>query len=146
MKIILSLHPIIQATAILLAYYAAYLGVQRTRSLHFGQQVLFQRKQHAIIGAIALLTLLGGLFGGFIIADIAFPQKHGIGPHGMVALVMLPLLIIGIGTGYYLYVRPAKNKVLSVVHGVNNLLILLLLGFQVYSGWIIFGKVVLGDK
>lgn len=145
MKYILSLHPLIQLVGIVLAYYAGYHGLQRARSLHFDQQVTFHRQKHVIAGAAALIVLLGGLFGGFVITDLAFPEHKGIGPHGIVALVLLPLLAIGIGSGYFLYKSPKKQKILAAIHGVNNLVILLLILFQIYSGWFIFRKVILRE-
>jgi hypothetical protein len=53
MKFFLSIHPVFQFTAILLGYYAGYLGLQRTLILHFGRPSGFQRDRHALAGAAA---------------------------------------------------------------------------------------------
>ncbi|MDW7773340.1 MAG: hypothetical protein SCH71_10660 [Desulfobulbaceae bacterium] len=146
MKFILSLHPGMQLIAILLAYYAGYLGLQRARSLHFGRQVVFPRKRHALTGAIALLVLLGGFFGGFITASL-FLQGHahdGTDLHKSVALIILPLLVLGLATGYYIYKHPGKQRIFSIIHGLNNLSILILALLQIYSGWHKYQAHVLG--
>ena len=52
MTLILSIHPVAQFGAILLAFYAAYLGFQRTKSLHYNKTTQFLRKRHAIVGSI----------------------------------------------------------------------------------------------
>jgi hypothetical protein len=134
-KIILSFHPIFQALAILLAFYGAYLGLQRTRSLHFGKQgVGFQRQRHGATGAIALFMLLGGMVGGKIIASVIWQGHVDIHLHGDMVPIILPFLLIGIGTGLYLYFVPAQRKVLPAVHGINNFILLILLLVQAYSG------------
>lgn len=144
MKILLLLHPIIQLSAILLAYYAGYLGLQRTRSLHFGHRVLFQRKRHAATGAVALVVLMCGYFGGLILASAMPPGHEGGEIHEIVGTILLPLFVIGGTTGYYLYSIPKKNKTLAIIHGLNNLVILILLLVQIFSGWHILKEHVLG--
>jgi len=64
MRFILSIHPFVQFCSILLAFYAGYLGFQRTRSLHFGPRTSFKRDRHAACGTIALSALLCGWVGG----------------------------------------------------------------------------------
>lgn len=144
MKLILSLHPFGQLFGILIAYYAGYLGIQRVRSLHFGQSAVFQRQRHAIVGGIALLLLLAGFFGG-LLSSLFLHEHEGLGLHKPVAFVILPLLAVGLSTGYHLYKHPKKRKVLPAIHGVNNLILLVLLLFQIYSGWFLFQHNILGD-
>jgi hypothetical protein len=144
MKLVLSLHPVIQLTAILLAYYAGFLGAQRARSLHLGQRVPFQRQRHVLVGAAALVTLLGGFFGGLIIMALFMPAGVEAELHETVALIIFPLLLIGMATGYYLYRHPERRTVFSAIHGLNNLVILLLVLIQVYSGWHLYRTQVLG--
>lgn len=136
MKFILSIHPVFQLTAILLGCYAGYLGIQRTRSLHFGQAVRFQRNRHVLVGAVSLLTMLGGLVGGYIMAS-RFLQQHDhevMGLHENMALILLPLMVIGIVSGFFLYLKPAKRTVLPAVHALNNFILLILTVAQIYTG------------
>jgi len=145
MKFILSIHPLLQSIAILLAMYAGYLGYQRTRSLHFGHTVPFQRDRHALTGAISLISMLGGLAGGLIIASRFLEKYHGHPLHKEVAFMMLPLLVIGIFTGFYLYMDPKKRVVLPAIHGINNLILLAFALFQLFSGMEMFLGHVLGE-
>jgi len=140
MALILSIHPVLQLSAILLAYYAGYLGLQRLRSLHFGQLVPFQRERHVLAGAISLLTLLGGFAGGLIMVARFLYVEHGHGHalHKEVAFILLPFLAIGIFTGFILYLSPGKRKILPAVHGINNLIILVLVLVQIYTGLHLF--------
>jgi hypothetical protein len=146
-KVILSLHPFFQVLAIIIAFYGAFLGFQRTRNLHFGQQdVVFRRKRHALVGFIALSILLGGMAGGKIIAHIIWQEMVVINLHKGVALAILPFLLFGMVTGLYLYFSPAKRKVLPAFHAVNNAILLILLLYQAYSGMHVYLKYVLKIK
>ena len=143
-KLILTLHPFFQGLSIVLAFYAAAIGLQRTRSLHFGrQEATFYRKRHALIGGIALFMLLGGLAGGKIIAYYVWQGLVVIHLHKTMAVIILPFLLIGIGTGLYLYFKPGKRKLLPAVHGINNAILLILLLIQAYAGIIVYLKHVL---
>lgn len=143
-KLILSLHPFLQGLGILLAFYGAFLGLQRVRSLHFGQKgVVFRRKRHALIGGISLFMLLGGLAGGKIIASLIWQGLVVIERHENLALIILPFLLIGIGTGLYLYFKPGPRKVLPAIHGLNNAVLLILLLVQAYSGIHVYLRYVL---
>ncbi|MHB8809155.1 MAG: hypothetical protein ACYC9M_03985 [Desulfobulbaceae bacterium] len=135
---ILLIHPLLQLGALALAFYAAFLGLQRTRSLHFGATVKFKRNPHAGLGATSLLVLLTGMIGGLVI----FSRFRGTPPlesyHGLGGMVLLPFLLFGIFSGMYLYASPPKTKILSALHGINNLLVLLLAVFQMYSGILLY--------
>lgn len=140
--LILSIHPVVQFTAILLAYYAAYLGLQRTQSLHFGKTTEFNRERHVIVGGIALLTMLGGIAAGFVIVA-RFMQHPDIGLHEITAKTILPLLLFGLSSGFYLYLKPKKRKIMPAIHALNNLFILILVLMQIFSGWQVYLKLVL---
>ena len=141
--LLLSIHPAAQFMAILLAYYAAYLGMQRTQSLHFAKTVKFQRQRHVITGAIALIAMLGGIGAGFIMVA-RLPHHPDIGLHEIIAKTLLPLLLFGLCSGLYLYFKPEKQKIIPVIHALNNLLILLLVLVQIFTGWQVYQRYVLG--
>jgi hypothetical protein len=140
MKFILTIHPVVQLTAILLGYYAAYLGIQRLQGLHFGRQVKFQRDRHVWIGAISLLTMLGGFAGGWIIASYFLHDHEAQAAHEVmvlhatIALILLPCMVFGIVTGLYLFLKPLKRTVLPAVHAINNFILLVLALAQIYTG------------
>ena len=134
-KLILSIHPFFQGIGIILAFYGAFLGIQRVRILHFDRKNgVFQRKRHALIGAIALFLLLGGFGGGFYIAGLVWQGMVVINLHRNIALTILPFLLVAIATGLYLYFSPARRRILPAIHGLNNAVLLILLLLQAYSG------------
>jgi hypothetical protein len=133
MTFILSIHPMAQFAAILFAFYAAYLGLQRVRSLHFNRSARFLRERHAITGAIGLVSMLGGTAAGFIMVN-RYLLSPDLGLHVTVAMIMLPLGLFGIFSGLFLYLNPKKRGVLPAIHGINNLVILVLALVQIITG------------
>jgi len=131
--LILTLHPVGQFTAILLVYYAAYLGVQRIKSLHFGEPVKFMRERHVIVGAISLVMLMTGFAAGHIIVA-RFMQKTEIHLHHEIANLLLPFLLFGLFSGFYMYLKPGLRKILPAVHACNNLIVLALVLAQILTG------------
>lgn len=138
------IHPIVQLTGAAVALAAAYHGFQRARSRHFGAQAAFKRNLHAGLGGTALVILMGGMAGGVIIISRFLGRQPLQSLHGTGALILLPLMLIGISTGFYLYFYPTKNKILPAVHGINNLLILFMLVFQAYSGLQLYAGITAG--
>lgn len=142
MTFILSIHPIAQLAAILLALYAAYLGFERTKSLHFNKTTKFLRDRHVVVGTIALVSMLGGIAAGFIMVS-RYLLNPDMGLHVAVAMVMLPLGLFGIFSGFFLYLNPGKHKILPAIHGINNLLILLMALSQIVTGIMAYLRYVL---
>lgn len=142
MTLILSLHPVGQIIAILFACYAAYLGLQRTKSLHFNKTTRFLRERHVITGAIALFSMLGGIAAGSIMVE-----RYLLSPdmilHETIAMIILVLGLFGIISGFILYLKPQKRRILPVIHGINNLVILLLASAQVVTGIMAYMRYVL---
>lgn len=133
MTLILSIHPIAQLGAILLAVYAAYLGFQRARSLHFGKSVQFRRQRHAITGAIGLISMLGGIAAGVFMVN-RYLLSPDMGLHTAVALIMVPFGLFGILSGFLLYFKPRQRRVLPALHGLNNFVFLALALVQIITG------------
>ncbi len=133
MTFLLSIHPAAQLGAILLAYYAAYLGFQRTRSLHYNKQTKFFRRRHAIIGFIGLSSMVGGTAAGIYIVN-RYLLNPDMGLHKATAMVLLPLGLFGIISGLVLYFKSGPRKYLPTIHGINNLVILFLGLAQIITG------------
>jgi hypothetical protein len=142
MTVILSIHPVAQLGAILLAFYAAYLGFQRTRSLHFDKSVTFLRERHVIAGTIALVSMLGGIAAGFIMVN-RYLLNPDMGLHVTVAMIMLPLGLSGIVSGFFLYLNPKQRKILPAIHGINNLVVIILALAQIVTGMMAYLRYVL---
>jgi uncharacterized membrane protein len=141
--LLLSIHPIAQLAAIAVGVYAAYLGIQRSMSLHFGKATRFQRERHVIAGSIALISMLGGIAAGLIMVS-RFMENPNMGLHEIIAKVLLPFLVFGIFSGFYLYLNPGKGKTLSAVHAINNLIIVHLAVLQIITGAWVYKTYVLG--
>jgi hypothetical protein len=142
MTFLLSLHPVVQLVAILVAFYVAYLGIQRTKSLHFGKSSRFMRERHVALGTISLLTMLGGIAAGFIMVN-RYLLNPDMSMHVVVAMIILPLGVFGILSGFLLYLDPKQRKILPAAHGINNLVILVLALLQVVTGIMAYLKYVL---
>jgi len=142
MTLILSLHPAGQLMAILFACYAAFLGFQRTKSLHFGKVARFLRQRHAIIGAIALISMLGGIVAGDIIVN-TYLLEPDLTLHVVFAVVILVLGLVGISSGFFLYFKPKPRRILPAIHGVNNLLLLIICFGQIVTGAMAYLRYVL---
>jgi len=141
---LLVIHPVIQLSALLLALYVLYLGVQRFRFLHLKQKALFRRKRHVVLGEIALATLLSGMLGGMAMVYIFWNGFLITGTHGKVALVMAPFIIFGIVSGVYMNVKKKERRIFNLIHGLNNLILMILAVIQVVSGWWVYRMFVLG--
>jgi hypothetical protein len=97
-----------------------------------------------ILGEIALGVLLAGMAGGIYIVYITWHGLFITGIHGTVALIMAPLIIFGFVSGVYMNRRKRKRRILPFVHGLNNLVILLMAISQIISGSWIYKVFILG--
>ncbi len=141
----LSIHPIIMFVSTLLALYVFVLSIQRFRFLHLKQKAAFNWKRHVIFGEIVMITWLGGMLGGIAISYVTWHGFLITGTHGKVAMVMLPLILFGLFSGLYLNYRKDKRKLLPIIHGINNLVVLILALYQIISGWWVYNAYVLGN-
>jgi len=133
MTFILSIHPAAQLGAILLAFYAAYLGFQRTRSLHYNKQTKFLRQRHAVAGFIGLSSMVGGTAAGVYMVE-RYLLNPAMELHEAAAMVLLPLGLFGIISGLFLYFKPGPRKYLPAIHGINNAIVLCLALAQIVTG------------
>ena len=140
----LSLHPIVQCLAILLALYVFFLGLTRFRLLHLHHKTVFHWRQHVALGEIALCVLLAGMAGGIIMVYITWHGLFITGIHGKIALVMAPLIIFGFISGLYMNHAKKKRRILPFVHGLNNLVVLIMAISQIISGAWVYRVFVLG--
>ena len=141
----LSIHPIIMFVSTLLALYVFVLSIQRFRFLHLKQKAAFNWKRHVIFGEIVMITWLGGMLGGIAISYVTWHGFLITGTHGKVAMVMLPLILFGLFSGLYLNYRKGKRKLLPIIHGINNFVVLILALYQIISGWWVYNAYVLGN-
>ena len=96
------------------------------------------------LGTIALGVLLAGMAGGIAIVYITWHGLFITGIHGKVALVMVPFIIFGLISGLYMNQKKKKRRILPFVHGLNNLVVLIMGISQIISGLWVYRAFVLG--
>ena len=141
----LLIHPILQAGTLLLALYILYLGLGRFRGLHLGQNVVFHRQRHLLLGKIVILAWSAGLAGGLYMVKSHFQAYLITGGHARMALVLVPFLAFGLASGLYLDRVKKKRKVLPLLHGLNNLTLIVLVLVQAWLGVGVYHSFVLGN-
>lgn len=137
-------HPVWQGAFTLLTLYVLYLGYQRFRFNHLGQTAEFKWKRHVTLGLIAMGAMLAGLVGGYINARITWPGVLITGLHGYVGLAMIPFLILGAATGWFMDRRKKRRKALSLIHGLIGLLVIVMSLAQAYTGVQVYRFLVMG--
>ena len=130
------LHPILQLLVTFLSAYVAYMGVQRFLFTFCKMKsCFFAWKRHVLLGSIVLIIwFLGFLLG----AGYAYLRWGAVGltdDHFSTAMIMLPLLAVGFGTGMALRVPAKRGPTVPLVHGVCNMLLFLLSLWQIWTGW-----------
>jgi len=143
--ILLSFHPIIQLSATLLTIYVLVLGAARFRRLHLKQKILFKWQRHVKLGTAALLILLFGALFGLLMVKVFWHGLFITGSHGRRLFSILPLILAGLFSGWYMHKRKKKRVILPFIHGSVNVLLIVLLLLQVFSGWQIYNAYVLGN-
>ncbi len=128
------IHPVLISLITVLAIYVTWLGVLRTCSLHFKRKIPFLWKRHVRLGTIVLFIWAVGAFLGLGGAYYAWNGTFIGELHAQVGLIMVPLAIIGYLTGAQLDKVKKRRKWLPIIHGVNNVLLLGLSFWQVYTG------------
>ena len=96
------------------------------------------------LGETALSVLLAVMVGGIAIVYITWHGVFITGIHGEVALVMAPFIIFGLVSGLYMSHKKRKRRILPFVHGLNNLVVLIMAISQIISGLWVYRAFVLG--
>lgn len=129
------IHPVVQFLATLLAGYVFVLGWPRLRVAFVGGRAYFAWKRHVRLGLAALLILMAGMFGG---AFVTFRYWGGTGFtnwHYWIALAMFPLMLFGLISGWVMNRTKTRRRILPIMHGLANLVLLVLALFQVWTGY-----------
>ena len=140
----LLIHPILQFLSTLIAIYVLFLGINRFRFLHLHQKAIFNWKRHVFIGTTSLILLIAGLFGGMTIVYLYWHSLLMTGVHGFTALIMLPLMLFGLISGHFMNRIKKKRTIFPLIHGINNLIVIILAAWQIASGWRVYTTYVLG--
>jgi uncharacterized membrane protein len=84
-----------------------------------------------IIGGLALVYVY---WHGFIITGI----------HGKIGVLLAPFMIFGFLSGVHMNRKKKNGRLLPLIHGLNNLFVLVLCVSQVVSGLLVYRSFVLG--
>jgi len=139
----LYLHPLLQFCLTMLSVYVLYLGIQRFRSLHLGQQTAFSRKRHILLGKIVLGGWYLGMAGGVYMTKTFWQRSFMTGDHAVIAAIMAPLIAWGLISGLYLEFSPRKRTLLPLLHGFSNTVCVVLALWQIFEGWEVLQEFVL---
>lgn len=131
----LYIHPLIQVAATFLGLFALILGWPRFLSNHMNGKGSFNWKRHVFIGRLAMAGWGLGLLGGLLVARSVWGVTLMTGLHWQVAFWMLPLLAFGLASGEIMHRLKQPRKFMPLLHGINNLLLLVLALWQFVTGW-----------
>jgi hypothetical protein len=138
------IHPILQSIGILITICVFILGFSRFRAIHLKHKIRFKWKPHVRLGLLASAILLIGIFGGLYTAKTMWYSILITGSHAKVGLLMIPFILFALLSGLYMDRMKKKRKILPLIHGIGNTLLLFLALFQIYSGVGVYQTYILG--
>lgn len=128
------LHPVLQAIGLGLACWTFFMGIQRFRFQHLGHKVAFAWKTHVVFGKIVHAVWLFGIGAGLLAAKVQWGMINLTGTHFIVGIGLVPLIVVGLGTGLMLQKPKGKRTRLALLHGITNTFAFGFAMFQLYSG------------
>ncbi len=133
------IHPILQAVAIIILFYVAYLGWQRYKSKlnkYREQNIIFKWNTHVKVGVLFFILISFGAIVGFLVNKYVLERPFlDSGPHAYLGMIILFLFAIGVGMGYRLSNGKAADN-LPKIHmfvnyfGISLILIQFFLGIS----------------
>ena len=134
----LYIHPILQLTGIFFGYVALFWGVQRFLASHMEKKIRFPWKQHVQWGKIASVLWLIGVVVGLYSTHAAWNNIRITGEHYTVGILLVPLILATLGTGYWMEKFKKKRQYLCLVHGILGGGVCLLAFLQMITGVQVF--------
>jgi hypothetical protein len=128
------IHPYWQAAAILLSGYVFILGWARFAVVNLGRQGIFLWKRHVFLGKMALYLLMYGASVGAAAAWVKWRTVGMTGSHFRVGIAIMLLALFGYWSGLRMDIHKKQRRVLPLLHGVNNLLLLALTLLSLVTG------------
>ena len=142
---IMWIHPVLQTAAVLLSLYVLYLGFVRFRFAHLGHKgIIFQWKRHVTQGTAVMITWALAFVIGLGAAWYTWKSVFITDLHYQGALLMLPLIAFGLGSGLVMDRVKAKRRLLPLAHGIVNAVLVLLALLQLATGIFVLRDMVLG--
>ncbi len=138
------IHPIFQSVGILIALYVMKLGISRFRMSHFKAKIRFNWNQHVRLGLVATTIWLIGICVGLYTVKTNWYGFLITGQHAKTGLLLIPFILFSIASGMAMDRRKKQRKVLPLIHGICNTIMLLIVLFQIYTGIGVYRTYVLG--
>jgi hypothetical protein len=135
------IHPALQVAMILVSLVVLWLGIKRFAARSLGKKARFNWRLHVWLGTIVLVAALLGALGGLIVARGYWSAWLATGPHGVLGLIAVPFIIFGGLTGWYMNQRKKSRRVLPLIHGLNNLVLIGLFAALVISGLVLIEQI-----
>ena len=129
------LHPVWQAAVTALALYVLYLGWRRFAALHLKGKGGFPWKRHVALGKITLAAWVAGAVGGIAAARMEWGVFFLMGAHAWTGLAFIALAVFAYISGRCLDKNRQRRFWLPLLHGANNLLLVVLAFIQMWTGW-----------
>lgn len=139
-EVLIWFHPLMQVFAAVLGIWAMFQGIQRIRML-MGVKLIFPWKKHVKLGTLALSLWILGALGFYVTLDL-FGETHITGLHAELAWPVVGLSFLGLITGYIMDKYKKKRKILPLIHGICNIILIILVFVLFYTGielWETFG-------
>lgn len=128
------IHPILQLAALILAVYVLSMGVNRFRFQHLKRKCAFNWKRHVLLGKVVAWMWLVGMVLGVYMVQYNWGTLALTGPHYTVGLLMVPVILTGLVTGYILQKPSGKRPGLALTHGTANVLAFAMALYQAWTG------------
>lgn len=135
------IHPALQAVVVLVSLLVLWLGIKRFAAKSLGKKVRFNWKLHVRLGMIVLIAALVGAGAGLVVARGHWSAWLATGPHGVLGLIAVFFILGGGITGWHMNRRKKQRRILPLIHGLNNLVLLGLFAALVISGLALTGQV-----
>ncbi len=129
------IHPVLMLLALALAISAAFSGFCRAQCLHLKKRLIFPWRRHVHFGLCAVVLWLLGTPGGLLGAKLIFSIAFFSGAHVIVGLIIWFLALFGLISGLILDRVKKRRRLLPALHGINNLLLIVLTVAQAVSGF-----------
>jgi len=128
------IHPLWQTATIFLGWYVFYTGWKRFETNSLGIQKPFQWKLHVSIGKASLYMWIYGAAVGAAAAWVKWRAFGITGIHFLLGAAIVILALFGYWSGLHMDVHKKRRKILPLIHGSNNFVLLLLSMISLVTG------------
>ena len=136
------IHPVWQIFAIFLACYVFYLGWARFAASNLGKRMPFLWKRHVALGKTAIYMWVYGACVGAAAAWVNWRAFRVTGIHFWLGITIGLLALFGYLSGLHMDIYKKKRKVLPLIHGGNNLLLLILSLLSIATGTRVISRLI----